>query len=485
MKKQPNIILITTDQQRFDTIGELAPKWMRTPHMDYLAKKGLYFKNAYTENPICVPARVSIMLGQNSLNHGMVNNKKSSDVIKEQITLPLALQKLGYQTCAIGKMHFYPERARHGFEEMILPADYYRWMMKSGHPEQPMRHGLGQNEIHPTLATVPESLTLTNWLADQCVEYLLHRKDPNKPYFLWCSFSKPHPPLDPPEPYYSMYKNKDIPKPVKGDWLKNNLPPAFRRFQIKNSHDLINEDITLDARSAYYGLITQVDYNMGRIFGALQDEEKLNETIILFTSDHGDYLGDHNAFNKVFFNEGSAHIPFILKLPDSWGLENQGKILEEPITHADILPTLVACAGGNPKAEKWGDNLLDLTTNLESKWRKYNIGTSTTSNNGVDYFAVTNGKIKYIYYIEGGIEHVFDLVNDPYETKDISKNKDGEKIKTELKSYLISYLKKEHPEYLNMDEIKKSDVVLEDERELRAQSWPGFHTDQFYLDVKH
>jgi len=98
-------------------------------------------------------------------------------------------------------MHFGPERRRHGWDEMILPADYYRQMERSGLPFQPMRHGLGQNELYPTMATVPEALTLTSWTAERCVDYIRERRDPTKPFLLWCSFSKPHPPLDPHETY--------------------------------------------------------------------------------------------------------------------------------------------------------------------------------------------------------------------------------------------------------------------------------------------
>ena len=199
-RAKPNILLITTDQQRYDTLGHHAPRWLRTPHLDNLAREGITFDRAYTDNPLCVPTRVTIMSGRSVWRHRMLNNGITSDVLGHEGTMPALMRDAGYQTMAIGKMHFGPERARHGFDEIILPADYYREMRDRGLPLQPMRHGLGQNELYPGMATVPEALTLTAWLCDQAALFIRERRDPTRPFFLWLSFSKPHPPLDPPEP---------------------------------------------------------------------------------------------------------------------------------------------------------------------------------------------------------------------------------------------------------------------------------------------
>jgi arylsulfatase len=271
-RPQPNILLITTDQQRSDTVGPEAPPFLMTPHVDLLTREGVRFSRAYAESPLCVPSRVSIMTGRSVFSHGMLTNGVTSEVIQRQSSLPSRLAAVGYQTVAIGKMHFGPQRARHGFDEMIVPDDYYFEMQRSGNPVQPMRHGLGQNELYPGLATVPEPLTLTAWIADQAARFVLDRRDPTTPFFLWVSFSKPHPPLDPPEPYASMYRDAAIPAPVIGAWRSpEHCPPAFRKFQEKQAYDLLPAGVARLARAAYYGLVTQVDYNMGRVLSALQD----------------------------------------------------------------------------------------------------------------------------------------------------------------------------------------------------------------------
>ena len=151
---RPNIILITTDQQRWDTCGPLAPSFMRTPHFDTLAREGITFSSAYADCPICVPSRVSIMTGKTVFAHDDPCFDPSTRFIDNATSLPGCLGDLGYQTIAVGKMHFEPQRARHGFQEMLLPEDYYRQRRASGHELQPMRHGLGQNELYPGLSLI-------------------------------------------------------------------------------------------------------------------------------------------------------------------------------------------------------------------------------------------------------------------------------------------------------------------------------------------
>lgn len=132
MTEKPNILLITTDQQQFDTVGEAAPAFMRTPRLDLLRREGVTFASPYADCPICVPSRVSIVTGTYVTTHGGRSNGLTSQVMGRHDTLPAYLRELGYQTAAIGKMHFGPERVRHGFDEMILPVDDYRQMARSG-----------------------------------------------------------------------------------------------------------------------------------------------------------------------------------------------------------------------------------------------------------------------------------------------------------------------------------------------------------------
>jgi len=482
--EQPNIILITTDQQRFDTTGPDGPAFMRTPHLDDLRRQGIHFSKAYSDCPLCVPARVTIMTGRHAFSHGMMTNGPTSKVIGREGTLPALLRELGYQTAAIGKMHFGPERARHGFDEMILPADYYNQMTRSGNPLMPMRHGLGQNELYPTMATVPESMTLTNWIAEQCVQYIRERRDPTAPFFLWCSFTKPHPPLDPPEPYYSMYRNCDIPEPVFGDWSESDrCPEAFVRHRQAWSQDLVPAEVISEARAAYYGLITQIDYNMGRIFAALQDLDQFKETMFIYTSDHGEYLGDHHTGAKTFFHEPSAHVPFVMRLPQSWSDRCCGMVNDSLVCLADVLPTVLTAAGGTPPDGLDGQDLVALARG-QAQPRDY-IEAMTPVERPNAYAGITDGRWKYIYYPEGPSEQLFDLEEDPSELHDLA-GEDAHKDKlAEMRAELIRRHEARGSGLVDNGRLVSRPSEGDGECDRRNNSWPGYHTEHYGVDVRH
>ena len=478
---QPNILLITTDQQRYDAAGDAAPAFLRTPHYDHLCREGVQFSSARADCPICVPARVSIMTGKTVFGHGMEGNGNTTEAMGREGTLPALLRECGYQTAAIGKMHFGPMRSRHGFEEMILPDDYYREMRRSGHPLEPMRHGLGQNELYPGMATVPESMTLTNWIAEQCVSYIRDRRDPNQPFFLWCSFSKPHPPLDPPEPYYSMYRNTAIPDPVFGDWSEDErCPIPFARHREEWSCDLVPPEVIREARAAYYGLLTQIDYNVGRVFAALQDQDLFRDALILYTSDHGEFLGDHHSGGKFTFHEASCHVPFVLRLPQSWENRCHGTRNNKLVTHADILPAFLRAAGGAPPEGIEGHDLVALARG-EIEGRAY---LESTAEWGL-YFGITDGHWKYIFYPEGGSQQFFNLIEDPQELRDLARCGDCAEEMARLKDEMIRRHTQRGSQWLRNGKLVEKPPQGDTAAERRNHPWPGYHTDHCGLDVCH
>lgn len=482
MPSQPNLVLITTDQQRFDTCGPRKPRFLRTPHLDQLACEGATFSAAYADCPVCVPSRISIMSGRLATTHGKTGNGGSSQVLGRNDTLPGLLRRLGYQTAAIGKMHFGPQRCRHGFDEMILPDDYYREMARRGHPCQPMRHGLGQNEIHPGLATVPEALTLTAWTAEQCVDYIRERRDPTVPFFLWCSFAKPHPPLDPPEPYYSMYRACDIPPPAVGDWTwSGECPPILDQTRKGMKHDLVPPEIWREARAAYYGLITQIDYNLGRVLGALVETRLYDETLILFTSDHGEMLGDHGAAGKCYFYEGSAHVPFIVRPPNGWRHHRPGRIVREPVCLADVLPTLVSAAGGRVDTLDKVDGV-DVLDGGQRESRRYVVGVGGAN---VRQAAITDGRWKYLWFPQGGREQLFDLESDPYELRNAAADAAAAGERERLRAALENDLARRGSDYIAAGRLVVEPVQKVDEAELRAGRGNGWCTENIASDTRH
>lgn len=483
--KQPNILLITTDQQRYDTCGPRAPAFMRTPHFDHLSREGITFSRAYADCPICVPARVGIMTGKYVFNHNMPTNGDTSRVMSHEDTLPACLRQAGYQTLAVGKMHFAPQRMRHGFDEMLILQDYYRQMERSGLPSQPMRHGLGQNELYAGMATVPESQTVTSWIAEQSLHFIRERRDPSMPFFLWCSFGKPHPPLDPPEPYYSMYRNCPIAPPDFGDWSDDDsAPEAFKRFRQEWSLDLLPPEIIHEARAAYYGLITQIDYNMGRVFAALQDIGLFDDTLILYTSDHGEYIGDHHTGCKIYFHEPSAHVPFVLRLPKSWPDRKHGSTCTTLTTHADILPTLVTAAGGKLPPDVDGLDLTAVGRGTSPAGRRYLVATAQSLEKP-PFLGITDGRWKYIHWPEGSAEQLFDLETDPRELKNLAGLPDYSGRQQELRSALVDWLAANCPQTLVSGALPTFPLRGDSEADRRNRSWPGYHTDYCEADIRH
>lgn len=527
---KPNILLITTDQQRFDAAGAAAPSFLRTPHIDLLEAEGVRFASAYSDCPICVPARTTIMTGRSALSHGLCGNGKTSEVIGSDNTLPALLRQLGYQSVAIGKMHFGPQRVRHGFDEMVLPDDYYRWIEHSGYEWKPMRHGLDQLELYPGMSTVPEALSLTTWIADRCADFIDYRRDPSMPFFLWCSYSKPHPPLDPPEPYYSMYRDAPIPDPVESTWSAGEAcPPLFRRICERRRIDTIDARTLREARAAYYGLVTHIDYSLGRIFAALQESGEWENTLIIYTSDHGEYLGDHGNAGKIFFHEASAHVPFVLRPPKAWReeLNSSGLWMPErvdtPVSLADIVPTLVGAAGGEPPKAVDGIDVWDRLVLRDSRssddalgavdvdgaagnvaagdlggaagagaGTRYVIGTGAYETE-CDYFAITDGRWKYIYYTEGAVEQLFDLTADPEERHDSVSDLAGATNRPEearaacgrLTEALLERLRSEHPEWLRENRFPRYEPKESSRTMNRRNALYSFHTEKVQKDVRH
>jgi arylsulfatase A-like enzyme len=397
---------------------------LRTPNLSRLARDGVTFSRGYSDCPVCVPARVTVMSGNHAVRHGLILNGKSSTVLGDSDTLPARLRGLGYQTVGIGKMHFGPTRTRHGFDETILPHDYVRDMERSGNPLQPFRNGIDANDLYPALSTVPEPLTLTSWIAERCHDFLTERQDPTRPFFLWCSFVDPHPPLDPPEPYYSMYLNDPIPEPTIGGWEDDErCPPTYRRWVRTWSSDQIPPTVIRKARAAYYGLVTQIDYNIGRILEALQLSGQLENTMIVFTSDHGEHLGDHRGLGKVFPFESCARVPYIVRPPKSWETPLRGKTTDELVCLADLLPTFVGAAGGRA-VDVDGSDLTDLVMgsgeavrdDLEICCSSFETQIPGRERGEPAYFSLFDGRYKYVWYPEGGFEQLFDVENDPTES---------------------------------------------------------------------
>ncbi len=479
MSERPNILLVTTDQQRFDTIYAAGNRYIRTPHLNWLSHRGVRFDRCYSDAPVCMPARATMMTGRAGYHNDLTTNSHSVQPIDSTTSLPGMLTQAGYQTRAQGKMHFYPRRKNYGFEHMELLEDYYRYMSK--HPEYgvPADHGMGQNEMEPAISTVSESYSLTHWTMERSVDFL-ETRDETRPFFLWTSFSNPHPPLDPCLHYWLQYKDAEVPPPVYGDWSEEaeRVPPGFRAAtSVLNSCDRFDEALIKDVRRAYYALITQIDYNLGRLFARMRELGVLDNTLILFTSDHGDLLGDHHIGAKGAFLEGSAHVPMLMRVPEADASGDlQGQVSDALVTLADVYATCLGAAGVTP-SDGYAIDGLDLReVAVGERTRETFVGVSK------QHYGVVQGAYKYTYCAAGGSELLFDMVADPYEQHNLAGDAEFATVKADLREALVAELAEVRPEYLD-----DGDLPVDDPPDLDALrgNWPGFHSRERPEDVMH
>ncbi|NKB72344.1 MAG: arylsulfatase [Candidatus Latescibacteria bacterium] len=429
MARRPHLLLITTDQQRGDCLGCDGHPVLETPYLDQLAEGGARFPHAYTSVPSCTPARAGIITGMDQWNHGRLT-MSGSDALEYPATLPGELARAGYHTQAVGKMHHAPQRRLYGFHHMVLDesgrrapgfiSDYHQFFERHKEGQYGYRdHSVEWNSWMARPSHLPEHLHPTHWTASEGVKFL-EQRDPTKPFFMWLSFARPHSPYDAPQVYYDMYiDNPDIPPAAVGDWAA----PYDRKVADVNaprSHRTKAE--THRARAGYYGNITFIDHQIGRVlheFGRL-DPEGLANTLIVFTSDHGDMMGDHHHWRKTYGYEGSARVPFIVRWPTAWKMPGN-QVLEQPVEMRDIMPTLLDAAGVDIPDSVDGSSLLPLGQEEEVPWRSFVQGEHTTCydrEHGMQY--VTDGREKYIWFHHTGQEQFFDLVEDPLECCDLA-----------------------------------------------------------------
>lgn len=478
MTERPNFLLITTDQQRFDTIASLGNPSIYTPHLDWLADEGIAFTRAYTDAPVCMAARATIMTGLHGFTTGLTANALSPMPMRDRPTLPGLLTQAGYQTRAQGKMHFQPWRAHYGFEQMELAMDYYRERQRHGHEGLPKEHGVGENEMTPVLSTVDEAHSLTHWTVRRSIDFL-ETRDPTRPFFLWTSFAKPHPPLDPCPNYWALYQNREVPDPVHGDWSRTleTMPQGFlaSTYKLNNAYRMSPAQLR-DAKRAYYACITQIDYQLGLLFARMREMGLLDNTWILFTSDHGDMMGDHHMGAKSVFFEGAAHIPLLVRPPlPSWQVRpGSGRRVDALATLADLLPTVLTQAGVPLPRGLDGRDLVALADAPEERefYGAY----------GEDCFALIQGEWKYTWTRFGGDDLLFHLATDPMEQRNRAADPAAAAIRTAMRERLICRMAA-HGSPAVADGRLVAGPRITGPRDV--PKWPGFHSTAVETDLLH
>ncbi|HEU5138383.1 MAG TPA: arylsulfatase [Bacillales bacterium] len=318
---------------------------------------------------------------------------------------------------------FYYGRFKHEtrtMESFEYVDDYLNWLRdKAGAHSDMIDLGLDCNAS--TVARpwhLSEDLHPTNWVTTQSIDFL-RRRDPTKPFFLKMSFVRPHPPFDPPEAFYNMYINEDLPEPPVGDWADHEDPDRSGLNPV-TAKGKVPERRRKRAQAAYYALITHIDHQIGRFMNAMQEYGVYDNTVILFVSDHGELLGDHNLYRKILPYEGSAKVPFILADPGNHLGIKKNHFVDQVVELRDIMPTLLDAADLEIPKTVEGKSVLSLCSETGSteEWRDFIHGEHAYGDASFHY--VTNGKQKYIWYSQTGEEQLFDLERDPQETVNLA-----------------------------------------------------------------
>ena len=418
---KPNVMIFMVDQFRGDCLGIDGHPDVKTPFLDTLALRGARFTRAYSATPTCIAARAGLLTGLRPCHHGRVGYQDGVPWTYEH-TMPQAFTDAGYQTKCVGKMHVHPLRSRQGFQDVELHdgfLHYYRSPMIPYYESQMIAddylyemQGRGHKDITDTGIECNGSVARpwpyeeethpTRWVADRTIDFL-RRRDRDHPFFLMASFVRPHPPFDAPECFFDMYRGKNLRNPPVGDWAEK----IGSRVQ-SSPYGIADPDLNTEAQIGYYACITQIDHQIGRIMERLLLDGVLNNTYILFISDHGELLGDHNLYRKSLPYEGSARVPFLLSGP---GIA-PGTVSDSVVELMDVMPTLLDACGIDIPDTVDGRSVLPLLRG-ETGWRE-TIHGEHCYETGSAHFIVTS-RDKFIWYSHTGKEQYFDLVSDPQE----------------------------------------------------------------------
>ncbi len=414
-----------TDQHRGDCLGIDGHPVLQTPYLDAEAAAGIRFRHGYSACPVCIPARRTMMSGRTPHGQGTYCNY---DTLLNTPTLPGCLSGAGYQAHLCGKLHLWPQRKLYGFcstDWADGPGgkndrnDYYKFLENNGFnmPEAARCHGMDGNGWAARPWPFEERYHITSWTTD-CALRFLERRDPTMPFFLNVSYYHPHQPAIPPEYYYNMYMNMDIPEPAHGGWAK--VDEISRRGMPVSSIRINPDPIVMKQfQAGYFGCITHIDHQIGRILQVVPQN-----TIVLFVADHGEMLGDHGYARKGHGFEGSARIPFLFKFPQGMNIP-QRQVRDEVVELMDVMPTLLDAAGIAIPDMVEGRSLMPLITGKDSTWREYVHGECAVlgepdniPKTGMQY--LTDGKRKYIWHPGTAEEFYFNLETDPRELHNLS-----------------------------------------------------------------
>ncbi|HEX3906410.1 MAG TPA: choline-sulfatase [Mycobacteriales bacterium] len=415
--RQPDILIIMADQMVPSALPFHGNPIVATPAMSWLAESGVVFDAAYTGSPLCAPGRASFMTGLLPSRHRAYDN--AAEFTSEIPTFAHYLRRAGYRTVLSGKMHFCGTDQLHGFEERlttdIYPADY-GWTPNWDRPhERPSWYHDMLSVIDAGPCVRSNQLDFDDEVAFAAERSLFShiRSGDERPFCYVVSFSHPHDPFAIPSKWWDLYRDEDIPMPDVG-YDEASLHPHERRLRevcAMNGVEITDAQVRA-ARRAYYGAISYVDDHTSRLIGLLRETGRLDDTVVIVTSDHGEMLGERGAWYKMSFYEGSARVPLVVRAPR---LFEPGRV-STAVSTMDLLPTLFGLAHDGDESGAVGP--LDGRSLLP-----HLSGVPDHDDTVAEYLAegaiapivmIRRGRLKFIHS-PADPDQLFDLVADPHE----------------------------------------------------------------------
>lgn len=491
--KRPNILLITSDQQHFNTIGAKNPI-LKTPNLDRLVKEGTLFNRAYCPNPTCTPSRASIITGKYPSQHGAWT--LGTKLPESRHTVGEDFINAGYKTALVGKAHFQPLASTeeysslesypimqdldfwknykdnfYGFEHIELTRNhtteahvgqhYAIWLEEKGCKNW-------RDYFYPPTGNmdksirfkwpIPEEYHYNTWIAERTSALMEQYNDENKNFFLWASFFDPHPDYFVPQPWDTMYNPDDIVLPeFDPDEHKNN-PPHFQMTQQQNpdfssyyesgffahgmhSHRFDKENLKKQT-AVYYGMISMMDKYIGKIIDKLDQLGIADNTIVVFTTDHGHFLGQHGLCTKgPFMYEDLIKIPFIVRYPGKVPAAKESDALQSLV---DLAPTFLSFAGINIPNEMTGVDQSAVWQGSKDSARNHIICENHHEPTTIHQKTYVDKRYKITVYLNQTYGELFDLQNDPGEINNLWNDEKYQQLKTDLLlKYIWAELEKE------------------------------------------
>ena len=431
----PNIIVFIADQLRYDALGCNGNQYVKTPHIDAIAADAVVFDNAYVCQPLCVPQRCSMLTGLYPSSHG--SNCNGIPLDESLPVYPELLRQFGYQTFAAGKLHFAPisrefgpnpyepgevpnKMPYYGFEAVEFiegeGSGYVRMLNHSGFPCKNPHDDLSYDHDGPFQTTIdhlPEALNRSTYVADKSLHFLQNR-DQTKPFLMHCSFWDPHHPFVIPASFEDLYNPDEMPLPIPYSAEDfDNLPQHFKKFYERNWPEQgksFAKHSTADWQriiAHYYGMISLMDKNIGRIMAGLRENNLEQDTIIIFVSDHGELLGDHGlALKGTFHYEGTLKVPLMVNYPKQY---KAGRVATRVMSY-DIMPTILDFAGITIPKRITAKTLCPLLENPQAARADLVIIESPNTR------TVIKGDFKLNYHLQNGDGQLYNLKDDPQET---------------------------------------------------------------------